>query len=75
MLSLFIALVGLVFLALAPTRYTGMIFVLTLLTTFGITAFDMSTHQPTSTDVTGFALALMLGGPALLIRSERGMKG
>ncbi len=74
MLSLFIAIIGLVFLALAPIRYTGMIFVLTLLSTFGITAFDVSTHQPTSIDVTGFALALMLGGQALLIRSERGMR-
>ncbi|HTY32940.1 hypothetical protein [Mycobacterium sp.] len=74
MLSLFIAVVGLIFLAFGPTRYTGMIFVLTLLVTFGITAFDMSTRQPTSTDVTGFALALMLGGPVLLTRSEPGMR-
>ncbi|OBH01241.1 MULTISPECIES: hypothetical protein [unclassified Mycobacterium] len=75
MLSLFIAVIGLVFLALGPIRYTGMTLVLTLLTTLGITVFDMSTHQPTSTDITGFALALMLGGPALLVRSERGMRG
>jgi hypothetical protein len=75
MLSLFIAVIGLVFLALGPIRRTGMTFVLTLIATLGITVFDMSTHQPTSTDLAGFAVALMLGGPALLVRSERGMKG
>jgi hypothetical protein len=75
MLSLFIALVGLVLLALGPIRHTGMIFVLTLVTTLMITVFDMSTHQPTSTDLAGFILALMLGGTALFFRSERSMKG
>jgi hypothetical protein len=75
MLSPFIAVIGLVFLALGPIRHTGVIFVLTLVATLGITMFDMSTHQPTSTDLAGFAVALMLGGPALLMRSERGMKG
>jgi len=75
MISLCIAVTGLVLLALAPIRHTGTIFTLTLAATLLLTVFDMSTHQPTSTDLVGFILALMLGGVALFIRSERGMKG
>ncbi len=74
MVSLFIAGVGLVFLAFGPIRHTGLIFTLTLVVTLALTVFDMSTHQPTSTDLAGLTLALMLGGAALFIRSERGMK-
>lgn len=74
MVSLFIAGIGLVLLAVGPIRYTGLIFTLTLAATLLLTVFDMSTHQPTSTDLAGFTLALMLGGAALFIRTERGMK-
>jgi hypothetical protein len=74
MVSLFVAGIGLVILALAPTRHTGLVFMLTLAATLALTVFDMSTHQPTSIDLAGFILALMLGGAALFIRSERGMK-
>ncbi|OBI61011.1 hypothetical protein [Mycobacterium sp. E796] len=74
MVSLLVAGVGLLLLGFAPARHTGLIFVLTLLITFALTAFDMSTHQPTSTDLAGFTLALMLGGAAVFIRHERGMK-
>jgi hypothetical protein len=74
MVSLLIAGVGLVLLGMGPVRYTGLIFILTLAVTLALTIFDMSTHQPTSTDLAGFTLALMLGGAALFIRNERGMK-
>jgi hypothetical protein len=74
MVALFIAGTGLVLLTVGPVRYTGPIFMLILATTLALTVFDMSTHQPTSTDLTGFALALMLGGTAVFIRNERGMK-
>lgn len=74
MVSLFIAGIGLALLAIGPTRHTGLIFTLTLVTTLMLTVFDMSTHRPTSTDLAGFILALMLGGAALFIRNERGMK-
>jgi len=74
MVSLFIAGIGLVLLALGPTRYTGLIFMLTLTATLALTVLDMGTHQPTSIDLAGFTLALMLGGAALFIRNERGMK-
>ncbi len=74
MVSLFVAGIGLVLLTFGPIRHTGLIFTLTLAVTLALTVFDMSTHQPTSTDLAGFTLALMLGGPALFIRNEKGMK-
>ncbi|MGB9224818.1 MAG: hypothetical protein ACLPXZ_01010 [Mycobacterium sp.] len=74
MISLCIAIFGLILLAAAPTRHTGAIFALILAATLGLTVLDMSTHQDTRTDLAGFTLALMLGGIALFIRSERGMK-
>ena len=74
MVSLLIAGVGLVLLAFGPVRHTGLIFTLTLIVTLAFTLFDMGTHQPTSIDLAGFTLALMLGGAALFIRNERGMK-
>lgn len=74
MISLFIAVIGIVLLAVGPTRYTGLIFTLTLAATLLFTVFDMSTHERTETDLAGFAVAFMLGGATLLFRSERGMK-
>ncbi len=74
MVSLFVAAIGLVLLVIGPVRHTGLIFILTLIATLALTVFDMSTHQPTSIDLAGFTLALMLGGAALFIRNERGMK-
>jgi hypothetical protein len=74
MVSLCTAIIGLVLLAVAPIRQTGLIFGLTLGITFLLTVFDMSTHRDTSTDLTGFVLTLMVGGIALFMRSERGMK-
>jgi uncharacterized membrane protein len=74
MISLCIAIAGLILLAAAPLPRTGMIFALTLAATLGLTLFDMGTHQDTRTDLAGFTLALMVGGIALVIRSERGMK-
>jgi hypothetical protein len=74
MVSLFIALVGLVLLFIAPIRYTGLIFVVILVATLAITVLDMSTHQPTRTDLIGLVLAIMLGGIALFMRSEGSMR-
>jgi hypothetical protein len=73
MISLFVAIIGLALLVVAPIRHTGLIFGLTLAITLGLTLFDMSTHAPTSTDLTGVTVALMIGGFALFIRSERGL--
>jgi hypothetical protein len=73
MVSLCVAIMGLALLVVAPIRHTGLIFGLTLGITLALTVFDMSTHAPTSTDLVGFTLALMIGGFALFIRSERGL--
>jgi hypothetical protein len=73
MVSLIVAIIGLALLVVAPIQHTGLIFGLTLVTTLGLTLFDMSTHAPTSTDLAGFTVALMIGGFALFIRSERGL--
>jgi hypothetical protein len=75
MISLCIAIIGLVLLAAAPLHRTGMILALTVGATLGLTLFDMGTHQDTRSDLAGFTLALMLGGIGLFIRSERGTKG
>ncbi|SPM42813.1 Mycobacterium numidiamassiliense ORFan [Mycobacterium numidiamassiliense] len=74
MVSLFIAVVGLVLLLIAPIRYTGLIFAIILVATLAITVLDMSTHQPTHTDLIGLVLAVMLGGIALFMRSEGSMR-
>jgi hypothetical protein len=71
--SLCVAIIGLALLVFAPIRHTGMIFASTLGVTLLLTIFDMSTHAPTSTDLIGFVLTLMVGGIALFIRSERGI--
>jgi hypothetical protein len=74
MVSLCIAIIGLGLLVVMPIRQTGIIFGLTLGVTLALTVFDMGTHRETNTDLAGFVLTLMVGGIAVFMRSQRGMK-
>jgi hypothetical protein len=69
-LPLMIAIAGTVLIVAVPLRHAGLTLALLLGGLMALTLFDLSTHRPTSSDIGGFGLALMVGGFALLARAN-----
>jgi hypothetical protein len=69
-LPLTLAIVGVVLIFALPVQRAGMTLLLLLGCLLGLTLLDLALHQPTSSDIGGFALALMVGGFALLTRVD-----
>ena len=69
-LPLTLAIIGVVLIFVLPVQRAGMTLTLLLGTLLGLTLLDLGLHEPTSFDIAGFALALMVGGFALLTRVD-----
>jgi hypothetical protein len=69
-LPLTLAIVGVVLIFVLPVQRAGMTLALLLGSLLGLTLLDLALHAPTSSDIAGFALALMVGGFALLTRVD-----
>ena len=69
-LPLTLAIIGVVLIFVLPVQRAGMTLTLLLGTLLGLTLLDLGLHEPTSSDIAGFALALMVGGFALLTRVD-----
>lgn len=69
-LPLTLAIVGVVLIFVLPVQRAGLALALLLGSLLGLTLLDLGLHAPTSSDIGGFALALMVGGFALLTRVD-----
>jgi membrane-bound ClpP family serine protease len=69
-LPLTLAIIGVVLIFVLPVQRAGMTLALLLGILLGLTLLDLGLHRPTSSDIGGFALALMVGGFALLTRVD-----
>jgi hypothetical protein len=69
-LPLTLAIVGVVLIFVLPVQRAGLALALLLGSLLGLTLLDLGLHEPTSSDIGGFALALMVGGFALLTRVD-----
>jgi hypothetical protein len=69
-MPLMLALVGVGLIFVLPAQRAGMTLALLLSGLLGLTLIDLALHRPTSSDIGGFALALMVGGFALLMRVD-----
>jgi len=69
-LPLTLAILGVVLIFVLPVQRAGMTLALLLGSLLGLTLIDLGLHRPTASDIGGFALALMVGGFALLTRVD-----
>jgi len=69
-LPLTLAIVGVVLIFVLPVHRAGLTLGLLLGSLLGLTLLDLGLHAPTSSDIAAFALALMVGGFALLTRVD-----
>jgi hypothetical protein len=67
-LPLMIAIAGVILVFVLPLQRAGMALMLLLGTLLALTLLDLGTNRPTSTDIGCFALALIIGGFAMLTK-------
>lgn len=67
-LPLMIAIAGVILIFVFSLQRAGMVLLLTLGVLLALTLLDLGTNRPTSSDIGCFAVALILGGFAMLTK-------